>query len=96
VVATLGALEATTLHWSTFLTDLADYLPRDAHIVALRAVGDSVAVVGIAREAAGVFEGLGRMPHLAAVRADGPIRQQVAPSGVVREHFGLSARWASP
>jgi hypothetical protein len=93
VVATLGTLEATSPRWSTFLTDLADYLPRDAHLVAVRAVGDSVAAVGIAREAAGVFEGLARMPHLAGVRADGPIRQEVAPSGVVREHFGLSARW---
>ena len=96
VVATLGSLEATSPRWSTFFTDLADYLPRDAHLVALRAVGDSVAAVGIAREAAAVFEGLARMPHVAGVRADGPIRQEVAASGVVREHFGLSARWASP
>jgi hypothetical protein len=92
-VATLRALDASTPRWSTFFTDLADYLPRDAHLVALRAVGDSVAAVGIAREAAGVFEGLARMPRLAGVRADGPIRQEVAPTGVVREHFGLSARW---
>ena len=96
VVTTLRALDASIPRWSTFFTDLADYLPRDAHLVALRAVGDSVAAVGIAREAAGVFEGLARMPRLAGVRADGPIRQEVAPSGVVREHFGLSARWGSP
>jgi len=93
VVANLGVLDASTPRWSAFFTDLADYLPRDAHLVALRAVGDSVAAVGIAREAAGVFESLARMPHLAGVRADGPIRQEVAPTGVVREHFGLSARW---
>jgi len=93
LVATLRAVDARAPRWSTFFTDLADYLPRDAHLVALRAVGDSVAAVGIAREAAGAFEGLARMPNLAGVRADGPIRQEVAPSGVVREHFGVSARW---
>lgn len=95
VVETLGALESTSPRWSAFFADLADYLPRDAHLVALRTVGDSVAAVGIAREAAAVFEGLERMPHLTAVRSDGPIRQEVAPSGTVREHFGLSARWGA-
>ena len=95
VVETLGILESTSPRWSAFFTDLADYLPRDAHLVALRTVGDSVAAVGIAREAAAVFEGLERMPHLAAVRSDGPIRQEIAGSGTVREHFGLSARWVS-
>lgn len=95
-VTTLEALESATPRWSAFFADLADYLPRDAHVVAFRAMGDSVALVGIAREAAGVFQGLERMPRLAAVRADGTIRQDVGANGVVREHFGVSARWTSP
>jgi len=95
-VETLDALESATPRWSAFFADLADYLPRDAHVVAFRAVGDSVALVGIAREAAGVFQGLERMPRLGAVRADGMIRQDVGANGVVREHFGVSAQWTSP
>jgi hypothetical protein len=93
VVETLRSLENGAPNWSGFFADLADYLPREAHLVAFRAVGDSVALVGIAREAASVFQGLERMPRLAAVRADGAIRQDVTASGTVREHFGVSARW---
>ena len=96
VVATLQTLDANVPRWSGFFTDLADYLPRDAHLDAFRAVGDSVAMVGVAHEAATVFQGLERMPGLTSVRADGAIRQDVTPTGVVREHFGLSARWGTP
>jgi hypothetical protein len=94
IVATLRSLDEGRPSWSAFFTDLADYLPREAHVVAFRAVGDSVALVGIASQAAIAFQGLERMPRLAAVRADGAIRQDVTPSGVVREHFGVSARWS--
>jgi len=93
-VATLRSLDEGTPSWSAFFADLADYLPREAHVVAFRAVGDSIALVGIASQAAIAFQGLERMPRLAAVRADGAIRQDVTPNGVVREHFGVSARWS--
>jgi hypothetical protein len=96
VVTTLRTLDANVPSWSGFFTDLADYLPRDAHLDAFRAVGDSVAMVGVAHEAATVFQGLERMPRLTSVRADGAIRQDVSATGVVREHFGVSARWSTP
>jgi hypothetical protein len=50
-------------------------------------------MVGVAPEAASVFQGLEHMPRLRAVRADGAIRQDVTAKGIVREHFGVSARW---
>lgn len=93
VLASLRSLEEGSPNWSLFFADLADYLPREAHLVAFRSVGDSVAMVGIAPEAATVFQGLERMPQLTAVRADGAIRQDVTAGGIVREHFGVSARW---
>ena len=93
IVTTLASLDAITPTWAGFFTDLAEYLPREAHLDAFRAVGDSVSLVGVAQEAAAVFQGLERMPQLTAVRADGAIRQDVTAEGVVREHFGVSARW---
>jgi len=96
VVATLRGLESSRPSWSGFFTDLADYLPRDAYLDAFRAVGDSVAIVGVAHEAATVFQGLERMPRLTSIRPDGAIRQDISATGVVREHFGVSARWSTP
>lgn len=93
ILGSLQSIEERSPNWSLFFADLADYLPREAHLVAFRSVGDSVAMVGIAPEAANVFQGLERMPQLSAVRADGAIRQDVTADGVVREHFGISARW---
>jgi len=92
----LASLEATAPHWSAFLTDLADFLPREAHVVALRGRGDSVSVEGIAGRAGEVFQALQQMPHVAAVRAEAPIRQDVAPDGTVRELFALSVRLRTP
>lgn len=91
-LTTLSTLEGTSARWSAFLTDLADYLPRDAHVVALRAVGDSVVVEGVASHAIGVFQGLQHVPGVTALRAEAPIRQDVASDGTVREQFALSVR----
>jgi hypothetical protein len=93
VLASLRSLEEASPRWTLFFADLAAYLPREAHLVAFRTVGDSVAMVGVAPEAASVFQGLERMPRLSAVSADGAIRQVVTATGIVREHFGVSARW---
>src|SRR5204863_74448 len=50
-VGRLRTLKATSPQWSAFLTDLSDYLPRDAHIVTLRGAADSAVIEGIARQA---------------------------------------------
>jgi hypothetical protein len=91
-LAILGGLEATTPRWSAFLTDVADFLPRDAHVVALRGGRDSVVVEGVAGHAIGVFQALQQVPRVTGVRAEAPIRQEVAADGTVREQFALSVR----
>jgi hypothetical protein len=88
-VSTLATLEATSPRWSAFLTDLGDYLPRDAHVVTLRGATDSVVLEGVARQAAGVFQAVQQIPRVVGVRAEGPIRQDVAADGTVREQFAL-------
>jgi hypothetical protein len=88
-VTTLGTLEATSPQWSAFLTDLADFLPRDAHVLTLRGAADSVVIQGVARQAAGVFQAVQTMPRVVGVRAEAPIRREVGPNGAVREQFVL-------
>ena len=93
VAGAIGSLEARKPRWSAFLADLADDLPPDAYLSAFESRGDSVVVTGIAGDAAGVLHGLEQLPALVGVHADGPIRQDVSPAGVVREHFRFSGRW---
>jgi hypothetical protein len=93
-IATLQRLTITAPRWSAFLTNVADFLPRDAHLVALRAAGDSAVLEGVAQQAAGVFEALQQMPRLAGVRAGAPIQRDVLPDGSVREHFAVNT-WLS-
>ena len=90
-LAGLRQLEATAPRWSMFVADLADYLPRDAHLFALRAAGDSVVLEGVAGHAVGVFQGIQVMPSVAGVRAIAPIRQESAANGTVHEQFALGA-----
>jgi len=90
-IGRLRMLEATSPQWSAFLTDLADYLPRDAHSVTLRGAADSALIEGIARQAVGVFQAVQQIPRVGGVRAAAPIRQDVAADGTVREQFALGA-----
>jgi hypothetical protein len=90
-LTTLATLRATAPRWSAFLTDLADYLPRDAHLVTLHADADSAVLHGVARHAGGVFQAVQRMPGVTGVRAEAPIRQDLAPDGTAREQFALGA-----
>jgi hypothetical protein len=90
-LTTLQRLLVTSPHWSAFLADLADFLPRDAHLVELRAAGDSAVLEGVARQAAGVFGALQLMPRVAGVQAGAPIQRDVLSDGSVREHFAVNA-----
>src|SRR5205809_962886 len=91
-VGRLRTLKATSPQWSAFLTDLSDYLPRDAHIVTLRGAADSAVIEGIARQAAGVFQAVQQIPRVGGVRAAASIRQEVAADGSVREQRDLLRR----
>ena len=91
---TIGRLDASSPSWSSLFTDLTDDLPRDAQVAAFEARSDSFAITGVAREATGVLRGLERISRITRIRADGPIRQEVTPDGVVREHFRFAARLA--
>lgn len=95
-IGTLRTLEATSPQWPAFLTDLADYLPRDAHVVTLRGAADSVTVEGIARQAATVFQAIQQIPRVGGVRAAAPIRQNVVADGSVQEQFALGAILRTP
>jgi hypothetical protein len=88
-LAALERLEAANPRWSGFVADLADYLPHDAHLVALRAAGDSVVLEGVATQAAGVFQALQQIPQVGGVRAEAPIRQDAAADGSVHEQFAV-------
>jgi len=93
-LTTIQNLTVTSPRWSTFVTDLADFLPRDAHLVTLRAAGDSAALEGVAQQSAGVFDALQQMRTLAGVRASAPIQRDVLPDGSVREHFAFNTSLA--
>lgn len=93
ITRTLDNVVATTPRWSAFFADLADDLPRDAYLTGFEARGDTVIVTGVAGDAAGVLRGLQHITALVAVHADGPIRQDISPSGTVREHFRFAGRW---
>lgn len=91
---TIERLDASSPSWSSLFADLTDDLPRDAQVAAFEARSDSFAITGMAREANGVLRGLEHISRITSIRADGPIRQEVTPDGVVREHFRFAARLA--
>lgn len=95
-LATIADLEATSPRWSHVLADLADHLPRDAYVLAVRGAGDSVALEGVARQAATVFQAVQQMPGVAGVRAQAPVRQGIAEDGSVLERFVLGGELRRP
>lgn len=88
----LTAAEAGASRWSGVIADVADHLPRDAHLIGLRASGDSLQLQGVAGRAAGVFESLQRADRMVGIRAEAPIRQESPDSGPPVESFTLGAR----
>ena len=90
----LGALrtaEMGAVRWSGVLAGLAEHLPADAYVTALRATPDSVILEGEARQAAASFESLRKAPVIAGLRAMAPIRQEAHDSGPPTERFVLGA-----
>jgi len=93
-LSTLWALETTGPRWSEVLPILAAHLPRDAHLTALRAVGDSILLEGEASSAAAVFDALRAAPGIDGVRADAPIRRKAGAGGASVEQFVVALRLA--
>jgi hypothetical protein len=94
--ATLERAAAAGVRWSEVLADVTDSLPRDAYLIAFRGRGDSVGLEGVAQHAASVFAALARAPRVAGLRADAPIRQEVARGGGPPiERFAVAARLAT-
>jgi hypothetical protein len=91
-LAALETAERGGIVWASVLATLAEHLPADAHLRALRGTGDSLLLEGVAGRATSSFEALQRAPEIQEVRATAPIRQEPADSGPAREHFVLVAR----
>ncbi|HUG38903.1 MAG TPA: PilN domain-containing protein [Longimicrobiales bacterium] len=90
-ITALDSLEMTIPVWSGLVTEVARHLPDDAHLAALRGERDSVAIEGVALEAARVFAALRDVPGVSRVVARAPIRrEQEGPRAV--ERFSLAAR----
>lgn len=94
-LATLAELEATAPAWSALIATLAERLPRDAHLTALRGRADSLVLQGVAGRAVGVFEAIQKAPGVAGVRAEAPIRQELRDGRTPVERFVLAAKWSS-
>ncbi|HEV8356842.1 MAG TPA: PilN domain-containing protein [Gemmatimonadales bacterium] len=95
-LAALTAAEHGALHWTAVLDQIATTLPPDAYLTGLRTTGDSLAIEGVARRAAGVFEGLQAATRLSRVRPSGPIRQEVRDSAPPIERFSATAMLRAP
>ena len=91
-LAALQAAEASAPRWSDALALVAALLPRDAHLLSLRAEGDSLLLEGVAHRAAPVLEAMARAPAALAVRAQGSIRQEVRDDVGQVERFTVSVR----
>ncbi len=91
-LATLHSAGATAPRWSALITSLSAELPDDAFLLSLRADADTLRLEGSATRAALVFDALGRIPGVQAVRPEGAIRQDVTARGAATERFVLSAR----
>lgn len=91
----LAAAETGRSSWAATLVNVAEYLPKDAHLVGFRGSADSVVMEGEAERASLVFESLQKAPGVLGVRADAPIRQEARDSGPAVERFTLAAVIAS-
>ena len=91
-LATIRSASTSAPRWAPLLVALSVRLPDDAFLLSLRADGDSLRLEGEAARAEGVFDALRKVQGLAALRPDGPIRQEIAEDGSTSERFTVSAR----
>ncbi|HEU4628956.1 MAG TPA: PilN domain-containing protein [Gemmatimonadaceae bacterium] len=94
-LAELAALERGATHWPAVLAMLAERLPDDAWLTALRGTGDSVVIEGLAGSAATVFDAVAAAPGVAGVRTAAPVRPDLEEASGT-ERFTLAVRLAPP
>lgn len=91
-VAALASTARGARHWSAVLAALAEHLPDDASLTAVRVRGDSVFIDGVAERAGPVFDAIARMPGVLSVRATAPVRRDAIEGEMPLEHFSLGAQ----
>lgn len=77
--------------WSRVLATLGVVLPRDAHVLGVRAAGDTLELDGVARDAGGVFTAL-EQAGFTELSATAPMRRERSANGDVTERFTFRAR----
>jgi hypothetical protein len=77
--------------WSRVLATLGVVLPRDAHVLGVRAAGDTLELEGVARDAGGVFTAL-EQAGFTELSATAPMRRERSANGDVTERFTFRAR----
>lgn len=97
-VAIMDSLERSAPRWTTAFALLGAHLPRDAHLSAVRARGDTLVLEGVGHRAASVIEALRGAPGVASVRLDAPVRSEASGASGVEplERFTLLVRLAAP
>jgi len=93
--ADLAQAERGATRWTALLAVLAERLPEDAYVVAVRGRADSVVVEGLAGSAADALEAVERAPGIAGVRTAAPVRTDLEVDDGL-ERFTFAARLAPP
>ena len=91
-------LWANTPRWTPVLIELASILPRDAHLTALFASGDTIELeaAGSWATAGGAIEALRRAGLFRDVMLQGVVERELENGEIVLERFRVSARLAGP
>jgi Tfp pilus assembly protein PilN len=87
----LRAVERESARWTFSLVELSMLVPPDAHLLALRAAGDTLVVEGEARRAGDALAALRGASTLKDVRMEGVIQRELEAGATSRERFTLSA-----
>jgi Tfp pilus assembly protein PilN len=95
-LASLSAIERSSPHWSSVITELSQVITDEAYLTAIRARGDSLIVDGLAEHASRVFDALQRSKVLIDVKSAAPVRREIQDDGTALDHFTISARVVSP
>lgn len=92
-LAALEEVEQARPRWVPFFAQLAESLPREAYVQALRAEEDEVAIDGYARSASTLVLGMERQQAWSDVRFTAPLQREQTAQGE-RERFSL--RFGAP
>ncbi len=85
------AAARTAVPWARIMATLGVTLPRDAHLLGVRAMGDTIELDGAARDAGAVFAAL-EQARFTELSAAAPVRRERSANGDVTERFTFRAR----